>query len=134
MSYSDHVLRNVVSAIGDARDRMIVLATSLRSRHALLLVRTGVDIRNYQSGSVIECHVSAETERQTAVSWWVDIFMHADRWVVESSVRINRGEHEELLVPELHVDILDPSELPAAIVAAIDRLTIEAETLDLTRL
>ena len=134
MNPSDLVLRDFINAVGDMRERMVVLAASMRSRHDLHLLRTGLDIRNYQSGAVVECHISAETSQRTAVSWWIDIFMHPDHWVVESSVRMNREEQEELLVPELRVEVLDQSDLPVAIQAAVDRLVIEAETLDLSQL
>ena len=62
------------------------LAQSLRFSPGVISVHTGLDLRNYRSGTVVEAYVEAEMGNGCAVTWWLDIRERKHEWEFEASI------------------------------------------------
>src|SRR5437870_10534462 len=62
------------------------LAQSLRQSPGVISVHTGLELRNYRSGSVIEAYVEAEMSHGCAVTWWLDVRSFSDGWEFAASI------------------------------------------------
>lgn len=87
-----------LQAVAMGNEQLAEFARNLRSQAIVRRVTRGIDIRAYESGTVLEIYIDAEFETGEGVTWWLDARPVDDGWVVESRVQINRGEYQETIV------------------------------------
>lgn len=74
-----------LQAIAEQNERLIGLSRDLRSRSETGKVVTGIDCRQYLSGSRLELYVETELAGGIAVCWWIDVDWSGP-WTIESKI------------------------------------------------
>lgn len=83
------------SEMGAWRSRMIEIAISLRNESFCTSVCTGMDIRQYESGLMIELFVDAELTTGSAITYSIDIEPHENGpWRIEATIRRMKGDEQ----------------------------------------
>ncbi len=86
MTKSTEVVADFVSALAQHREQMIGVAVDLRKDEGFRQVRTGIDIRQYESGlPVIESYVDAELADGRSIGLWVEIRSDTERFILKGS-------------------------------------------------
>ncbi|MCW3094439.1 MAG: hypothetical protein JWL77_57 [Chthonomonadaceae bacterium] len=70
------------------------LALSMRKHPSVVGTHSGVELRHYESGPIIEAYVEAELSNGNAVTWWLDVRPSGKAWSFEARILGNddRGE------------------------------------------
>lgn len=109
------------SEIGMWRSKMIDIAVTLRNQSICRSVRTGLDIRMYESGLMIELFVDTELATGAAITYWIDIVPNEfGPWRVEASIRRMSGDEQLKMRSVEERDVQSVSELTSLVDQIID--------------
>ncbi len=74
-----------------ACEQMNEFARSLRGSSAFGMVRTGADIRHYETGWRLEKWVEAELDKDEGLwaAWWFEFGPREDGWIIESHLAVS---------------------------------------------
>lgn len=111
-----HTTARILDAITTVNERLISFSQQLRAKAEVAEVRHAVDFRRYRSGTVLEFYVDAELKSGKGLSWWLEIKWSKEKWVLESSVLLNEGNHQETM-----------REFPERIAKTVDDVVIELD-------
>lgn len=75
-------------------EQMNEFARELRQKENFAEVRTGADIRNYDSGWRLEKYVEAEIDaiQGFGVTWWLELGWKDDKWLIGASVSVSHTD------------------------------------------
>src|SRR2546430_896947 len=109
-------------AFGRACEQMNDFARSVRESGLFPGVKTGADIRCYDSGWRLEKWVEAEINPSEGLSaaWWLELGPDGDKLVVRSNLSISHGE---LFINLPDRAVTSPAELEEALAKAVADLT-----------
>jgi hypothetical protein len=95
-------IMRLLNAIADSNEQLSAVSENLRLRPGVIHVMRDLDIRKYETGTMIEMFIDVELKGGRAISWSLDIHCHETDWDIDASVRI------------IHEDGQDPiQEFPA---------------------
>jgi|SRR5580704_17295312 hypothetical protein len=84
-----------ISGVATANETLAVFGADLRSRPDVEDVKRGMDIRAYNSGTVVEMYVDAQRRDGIGQVWWLDILQETERWVIEARVTMTGAVGQE---------------------------------------
>lgn len=81
-------------------------ARDLRHEGIYQEVRTGADIRNYESGWRLEKYIEAELDANQGLwlAWWLELGLKDDKWIVSANVSVSHTDLFFELPDHLAVD------------------------------
>jgi hypothetical protein len=111
----------VIGHFASACERMNEFARSLHQSSRFVSVRTGADIRNYESGWRLEKWVEAELDRAEGLwaAWWLELGRGERGWVIQSHLAISPDVLFVGLMDELATS---PEEIEKLLSAAVENL------------
>lgn len=82
---------SIIGHFALACEQLNAYAQTLREKAIFQVVRTGADIRRYESAACLEKWIEAELDKSEGISaaWWLEIKYDGNRWIIESSVNIS---------------------------------------------
>ena len=84
--------------VGGWREQMIALSIQLRDDAIASEVKSGLEIRRYESGLAIELFVDVDLVSGSAITLWIDLRPDAsDCWDCESSILTMRGSEQQVV-------------------------------------
>lgn len=112
----------MLDTIAASHEKLIDLAQRLRSRSAIVEASAGLTLRQFQSGSILQGYVDAESRTGRGISFIVEMAW-CPGWNIECSVRESSDDGQVVLH---EFPVLQP-QATAAVVAflstAVDELT-----------
>lgn len=84
----------VIKYFAEACERMNEYSRNLRAQKRFGTVRTGADIRKYESGSKLEKFIEGELNSEEGLwaVWWLELSASGGEWVVSSNVSISHSD------------------------------------------
>jgi hypothetical protein len=84
----------IIESFAEACERMNSFARALRAQGWFGVIRTGADIRKYESGWRLEKFIEAElnSEKGEWACWWLEIGLRKGQWLISSNISITNSE------------------------------------------
>lgn len=113
---------SVIGLFARACENLNEFARSMRESSLFSSVRTGSDIRYYETGWRLEKWVEAEINKaeERWVVWWLELGHESGKWILESHLEIT-PEGEFINLPKRVAE--SPTELKEQIRATVEELT-----------
>ena len=87
----------LLTALARNNVRLAALQTAVRAHPEVVTSRHALDLRDYESGPVLEGYVDAELQSGQALAWWVEAHWDPSGWRIDSSVRVDHADGEDLI-------------------------------------
>jgi len=115
------IATDILTAAAGWREQSLQLAARLRDDPVVREVTSGLDVRAYTSGVVLELFIDAELTTGTAITFWIDVIPQAEeRWRITSEVRGMRGTEQELLRPVQDADVVTFSQVDQIVTRSLE--------------
>lgn len=124
MSCSDDT--GAIELFAECSEALNEFSRNLRDIPAFGEVRTGTDIRNYDSGWRLEKYIEAELAGKKGLwaVWWLELGQRDSSWVVETSVSVS---HSDVYMGNPEHIAKNTQELKMALKQSVDMLIASAE-------
>ena len=112
----------IIGLFARACENLNEFARSMRASRRFSNIRSGSDIRYYETGWRLEKWVEAELNEAEGLwaVWWLELGHESDRWILESHLAIT-PDGEFINLPKRVAD--SPAEFKKELGVAVDELT-----------
>lgn len=97
MSAEGGNIMRLLNAVADSNEQLNTLSERLRLSPGAVSVVRDLDIRKYETGTVIEMFLDVELQSGRAISWGLDIHCRETEWDIDASVRIIHQDGQDLI-------------------------------------